>query len=568
MSVQKRDLKMKNNINQALLEQCHKELIAKFIEELHYEEILKLEKNNDEFSLTLTKSKYYFKGEIGFWNHIWVNPVSLKTQDSSNSFISAIEFIKELNEFLKMDHQTLAQFIEEANQTIYCDYQLKLRDNEPYDLLSLNFTQLEQLSYGHPKLLLNKGRLGWSTEDLKNYAPEYSPFFKLIWVAIKKDHVSFSMDPNFCYEKLLNENEINFNDERYIIMPVHPWQWNKYIKVQFFEELAKKEMIYLGYKGEDHTPQVSIRTLSSRLSYDIKTSLSILNTSCVRGIPAKYITSSSQLSYKMHQIISSDEYLTNTLILKEVFAAHFKDSHFSELGKASYRYHELLGCVIRESVESKLNSFEKAISTASLLIKSKGKHLFELLIEDSKLSSSEWIKQYFKTVVLPLYHLQLKHGLGLVSHGQNIILILKESIPYKLIIKDFHGDLRISKDSIHLDASEFSTLERLESKHLIHDLYTGHFVSFLRFLSRKMHETNTLKEKEFYLALNEQIKAYEKTYGKNESISLLKEEFEKVLINKVRFVVGYNEIATRPLPILGENIKNPIYYSENIYESL
>ena len=49
------------------------------------------------------------------------------------------------------------------------------------------------------------------------------------------------------------------------------------------------------------------------------------------------------------------------------------------------------------------------------------------------------------------------------------------------------------------------------------------------------------------------------------SVDLRKSEFEKILVNKVRFVSGYSETSQRLRPILGNNIKNPI--ARNMEES-
>src|SRR5690606_9918911 len=106
---------------------------------------------------------------------------------------------------------------------------------------------------------------------------------------------------------------------------------------------------------------------------------------------------------------------------------------------APYRYNELLGCVWRESVESVREDNEKAIPTAALLLRKREESLLALYIKKSNISERQWIRHYFQSVIIPLYHLQLQYGVGLVAHGQNTILVLKNNIPSPLIIKDFHG---------------------------------------------------------------------------------------------------------------------------------
>ena len=49
----------------------------------------------------------------------------------------------------------------------------------------------------------------------------------------------------------------------------------------------------------------------------------------------------------------------------------------------------------------------------------------------------------FKHVVVPIYHLMAKYGVGIVAHGQNVTLVLEDNFPAGCLIKDFHGDLRL-----------------------------------------------------------------------------------------------------------------------------
>src|SRR5690606_29286014 len=118
------------------------------------------------------------------------------------------------------------------------------------------------------------------------------------------------------------------------------------------------------------------------------------------------------------------------------FACPHKDFH--NIKEGSYRFKELLGCVFRESVESKLLENEKAIPVASLLIKNDETSFIKELIKESKLEVKDYLEKYFENVIIPLYHLQVSHGIGLVSHGQNLIMITKNAIPSGVIIKDFH----------------------------------------------------------------------------------------------------------------------------------
>lgn len=556
------------SFNPGLFYYAHKKLIAKSIEELQFEDVLSIEELGNGHVLNVNEEiSYRFEGTFGIWNNIQINLESLlKYQDGSVvSEFTIYDFFKEIQHICKMDDDTLAKFLEEANQTIFSDLSL-MSDSEisMNELTQKDYLFIEQSLDGHPKLIMNKGRIGWGQDEITKYAPEFRPSFQLVWIAVAKDIVDFGFNAEFDnYEFCASFLDESIDLESYFFMAVHPWQWNKYIKNQFSEEIACSKIIEIGTRGDSYSPQSSIRTLSSsgkHNQFDIKLSLSILNTSCVRGIPGKYISSGYKISDYVQKIIDRDDFLKGRVdVLREVGAIKVKNAVFDNIEHASYRYKELLGCIWRESVSQKLRDSETAIPTASLFFQKNHESFLKELIANSKISASEWLRKYFEVVVIPLYHLQAKHGLGLVSHGQNTILVLEHSVPKKLIIKDFHGDLRISKDSKHLEVKDLAVLDVLAPNHLIHDLITGHFITVLRYISRVLKEHDVISEFDFYKTLSECVHQYINDFGVvDESVDLLKSHFEKILVNKVRFVAGYNETSLRLKPLLGRELKNPL----------
>jgi len=554
----------------------HRDLIVKAIEELSFEEIFEPIPFNSKYVLQVDETIYYtFHASKGIWNNFWIKAESLKKYINGTEQVNFTmnNFFREVQEICQMSDQTLAGYLEEGNQTIFAEYHKakKLSAVTMSEVLDKSFYEIDQILLGHPKLIMNKGRIGWDIEDQQRYAPELGSAFKVHWVAIKGELLdrgtSQRTDLQHLYRETLGEytfkelsSKIDFST--FFLVPIHPWQWANYAKVQFFEYLMDGKIIDLGEIGQDFSAQSSLRTLTGigEILYDIKVSLSILNTSCVRGIPSKYIKSGYSISDTVSDLISSDNYLAEKVeVLKEVHAVKVKNPYFDPLEQASYRYKELLGAVWRESVASKLSSHERAIPTAALFFSDEENCVVGELISKSILSARDWIKRYFEVVVLPLYHLQNEHGIGLVSHGQNTILVLEGSIPVRLIIKDFHGDLRIADNSKHLEHNGFDSLDKLPPQHLIHDLYTGHFISVLRYLSRVMDQYSLLGEEDFYGILSDVVQSYHRNFSVNPNIDLLKENFEKILVNKIRFKVGYDETAQRLKPELGNLILNPLF---------
>lgn len=240
----------------------------------------------------------------------------------------------------------------------------------------------------------------------------------------------------------------------------------------------------------------------------------------------------------------------------------YEHKAFKKIKEAPYRYHELLGSVFRESARGKMGPREKAILTAALFHQDmNGNALINEYIRLSGKTREEWLKAFFEVTLLPLLHLQTEYGIGLVAHGQNIVLILENNFPTGMILKDFHGDLRLldklpQKGEAYF--GEFTTLTRLPSHYLIHDLITGNLVTVHRFISLVFKEVSDFEEKEYYAIMTSVIA---KAAGKEH---LLRKEFERVLLNKVRFNIGYGDSSERPLPMLGNNLINPLMTSEEV----
>ncbi|RYZ68954.1 MAG: siderophore biosynthesis protein IucC, partial [Proteobacteria bacterium] len=434
---------------------------------------------------------------------------------------------------------------------------------------------------GHPKILLNKGRLGWGASELNHYAPECARPFQLFWcAAVPSPFVRQAYSPGY---DLLSESlspderaaiqtqllERGLDPARISIFPVHPAQWDRILQTQYVSEIATGRLLGLGRYGDHYRPQISIRTLSNVTRperADLKLSVSILNTSAVRGIAPKYIPLIPALSERLDKICQTDPVLSasRTEILREIGGLSYANPTFQRVSGAPYRYQESLGCIWRESTASHLQANERAVLTGALAHRdSIGRTLLSGYAHQSGLSLTQWLGEYFKVTVIPLYHLQKKYGVGIVAHGQNVVVRLAEGRPTGMFLKDFQGDLRLL-DVLPPDGerefNEFeSVLTRLPAHYLIHDLITGHLVTVLRFLSAALFESEGLAETEFYEILSREIRSYCLTQGINDAhLDLLQPRVQRLLLNPVRFKLGYADSDIRPLPQLGPEISNPL----------
>ena len=562
-----------------LWSRVNRELVAKAIGELTFEQVITPVQKNAHWELTLScGTTYTFEAWRSVWDHLRVDPLSILREGEAD--ITSAQFFLDSQAETGMDDIILANFLEEMHNTLFSDAEiLKAKiSHTAEELIQWDGEKLQSILNGHPKILLNKGRIGWGQDALNSFAPEAGLSFQLHWLAVSRELLTGTLpsqellDESFdqaAKEKFLTHAlALGLELNQHCLIPVHPWQWDRFISLQFAGLIGQKKIIYLGAGGDEYRPQISLRTLSNVKRpklVDIKLPLSILNTSCVRGLPAKSIAIGSQVSSILEQICQDDHLLTTagTKVLRELAGVSVLHGDFQKIKDAPYRYHEYLGAVWRESARSKIAEAEKAIITASLFHQDESNHsLIGAYIKQSGLSTLQWLKEYFRVVVIPLYHLQLEYGVGMVAHGQNIILVLKDFIPTGMILKDFQGDLRLSSEQPEKGKAYFKDVEaqmtKLPPQYLIHDLITGHFITVLRFISEVLKESDAFPEEDFYQILGQELSAYLKDKNVPDSQNLLKASFQRVLLNKVRFSIGYADSSLRPLPLLGGELLNPM----------
>ena len=547
---------------------ANRALVAKAIRELDYEGLIEpRELAYGTFALQLAGgASYSFRGCRGIWGEVRLESETLRR--GQDEVTSASRFFLDARSETAMSDIVLANYLEEISSTLAADIRLLERNAglTANDLAGLSSLELQARLEGHPKLIANKGRLGWSPCDADRFAPESSPKFQLHWLAVKKTIAHWapgslenpalqSLDEN-AYASLASLTEL----EGFDLIPVHPWQWERILQRQFGHEIARGEIVPLGPAGDFYTPQISLRTLTnvSRPGFaDVKLPLSILNTSAVRGIPSRYALASVETSREIDRIAREDELLAGRgcRILRDLAGVTVAPSSHSGIDKAPYRYLEALGAIWRESSEGA--DGETVQLTATLFHRDElGSSLLASFVERSGLSTGEWLSAYFEHVVVPLYHLQARYGLGVVAHGQNVLFRMRNFRPAGVVLKDFQGDWRASTEATVAVASQ---LDRLPPEHLIHDLVTGHFVTVLRFVSSSLSDSVGFPEKDFYAILRRSLSNYIREYGPvPAAIDLLSPTFERVLLNRVRFEIGYADSAVRPKPQLGRLVANPM----------
>ncbi len=104
----------------------------------------------------------------------------------------------------------------------------------------------------------------------------------------------------------------------------------------------------------------------------------------------------------------------------------------------------LLGVIWRENPSCYLQDGEQAVLMAALMeTDNDGRPLIDAWIKRSGLTADAWLEKLFEATVIPFYHLLCRYGVALIAHGQNVTLVMKDSIPQRILLKDFQGDMRL-----------------------------------------------------------------------------------------------------------------------------
>lgn len=578
-----------NNVNRNLLAKSISELMR---EDLAKPEIIRKEEDGlTHFKLSTDKENLYytFSGYPRFINYWHIVKESIRRNENrqESDVIDVPNFFIELQETFGINSFTLAHYVEELLHTLYADAFIQSNKRlSASELADADFQTIEHSLDGHPWVIVNKGRIGFDSQDYQNFTPESGQNTRLVWIAAHKSRTTFrlldSMNQQLFFENELGEekiasfrtllNQAEVNPDDYIFIPVHSWQWQNKLVMQFAHDIAAKFLIPLGLSDDLYSPQQSIRTffnLSQPQRHYVKTAMSILNTSHIRGLCARQLSIAPKLTGWIKDILQKDLHLQNmgVVLLGEVVSVSYTHPSYSKIVNPPYQYNEFLGAMWRESPVNFLKSGENLMTMAALLyVDNQGKSLIQELIEKSGLSTEQWLKAYMTAYLKPVLQIYYQHSLCIDPHGQNVILILKDYVPVRIALQDFVGDILINEEGKKKLPQEFidnmfNASPNPENAPLV--ILIAVFDAFFRYLSDILITTADYSEVSFWNCVYEIITEYQEEHpelqGMFEKYDLLIPEFKRLIFNSRRLFNGYEETSGFPHMKKSGFIPNPLY---------
>lgn len=591
----------KTTISQEIWLQANRDLMAKTIAELMHEERLKpVEVLQDEQGFTVFKLEtgienieYSFRGQermMDYW-HIDKDSIQKITDGVSSVVLNIPEFFFEMQTVFDLDANTLARYTEELLYTLYCDALILSRGvMTSKDLASSNYQTVEHQMTGHPWVIVNKSRLGFSPTDLETFAPEAAQDLKVLWLAAHKERSAFQsleyIDQEEFYrsemgnelfdkfqQKLISEGK---SVQDYNLIPVHPWQWEHKLKIHFAGDIAGGILILLGEGNDIYSPQQSIRTLFNINHPEkryLKTAVSILSTGNIRGLSPKQMKIAPAITDWVKGLIKDDAYLENkgTIFLGEEASIAYLHPQYSAITGVPYQYNEFLGALWRESACKYLKEDEEMFTMASLLfVDQNGVPLVQAFAEKAGISIRQWITDYLDAYLTPLLHIYYTHSLCVTPHGENIMVVLKNGLPQRIVIKDFVDDIVLTPEAREKlpDHLADGLIQSSNKENVPLSILLGVFDAFFRYLANVLHTHSGFQEETFWTLVHECVENYKNQNPhlneRYEKYDLYVPSFKRFYINSVRLKNGgYSENKAFAIPKKDGALPNPLYQIAN-----
>jgi len=535
------------------------------------------------------------RGVYGSWR---VDPLSIRevtagTGGDGTPFGDPLRFLARGRRLLGLDGATLGHLIRELTATLTADARLDHDALSAAQLAELPYAELEGHQTGHPWLVANKGRLGFSAADAARYTPEARTATTLPWIAVSTriagyrgvhrlsapgDLYDRELDPHVraSFDTILRGRELVPED--YLFLPVHPWQWDEWIVPLFAPAIAAGDIVPLHADGDLRLPQQSIRTFTNVGRPDrhtVKLPLSILNTLVWRGLPTERTLAAPAVTAWVQGLCDGDPFLRDTcgvILLGEVASVTVEHPLYDHLPESPYQFKEILGAIWREPLQPRLAPGERARTLASLLhTDPDGRAFTAELVARSGLTPVTWLTRLFAALLPPLLHFLYRYGTVFSPHGENAIVVFDENdVPVRLAIKDFVDDVNVSGRPLPehgtMPEDVRAVLLTEDPSFLTQFIHSGLFVGVFRYLSPLCEEQLDVPEGEFWSLVRAEILRHHGRFPelkeRFEIFDMLTPTIERLCLNRNRLHLdGYRDRPERPHAAVHGLVPNPLHPS-------
>lgn len=493
-------------------------LVRKALSEFTHERILEPVADGNEYAV----GRYRFTARRYPLNH-W--DISSVVRDDGAA-VDALEFITEFHEQLGIGREMLPVYLEEISSTLAsAAYKLSKPDLTAADLVTADFQTIEAgMTEGHPCFVANNGRLGFGLTDYLAYAPETGAGVQLTWIATRRDRTTVSCSSSLAFDSVMQselgeETLARFaavaDPAEYVYLPVHPWQWDNKTSITFAADIAQRHIVHLGSTDDVYQPQQSIRTFFNRSEPSrcyVKTALSVLNMGFMRELSPSYMAATPAINDWVHSVVANDVALKRYgfTVLREIAAAGYHNRYYENATDKTSPYRKMLSALWRESPVPSLEPGERLATMASLLhVDRHGASVAAALVRASGLAPADWLRAYVDAYLIPLLHSFYAYELVFMPHGENLILVLRDAIPIRVIMKDIAEEIAVLSPSTPVPAEAERVRADVPDDEKLLSIFTDVFDCIFRFLSPLLDREGLLTPGEFWTVVADAIRDYQ-----------------------------------------------------------
>ncbi|WP_170180917.1 GNAT family N-acetyltransferase [Antribacter gilvus] len=550
-------------------ERAHRHLVAKALAEFTHERLFLPERADgapgatsdvhDEplaYVLALDIAgravEYRFAARRYALEHWVIDEASLaRAVDGTPAPVDALELVAELQPLLHLPDDLLAVYLEELSSTLASGAAKLERERSgaapssaglvaglvpgaasPSDdrrLAADAFQAVEAaMTEGHPGFVANNGRIGFSLDDYRAYAPERGERLRLMWLAARREHSHLALgagpdgapltEAEHYGAELSGAERQAFADRLaargldpadYLYLPVHPWQWQHRVPLTFAADVARGDLVPLGPGGDEYQPQQSIRTMLNRTRPErhyVKVALAIQNMGFLRGLSPAYMRATPAINDWVSDLVTGDATLQGAGfgVLRELASVGYTGDVYHRTPQPN-AHRKMLAALWRESPLPRLAPGERLATMASLLHRdASGEALVSGLVRASGVAPDAWVRAYLDAYLYPLVHCLLAHDLAFMPHGENLILVLRDGVVRRTLMKDIGEEIVVvGERALPAGIERVRSVVPDDEKALA--IFTDVFDGVLRHLSGILATDGVLGEDRFWALVAEVI---------------------------------------------------------------
>lgn len=272
----------------------------------------------------------------------------------------------------------------------------------------------------HPYYPSARAKFGFSEQDLKNYAPEFSPSFSLNWIAIDNQSVTLTSTPPACWPSLEDVGLTGL--ENCVLFPVHPMTFATLDDLP--DGIIKAPKVFL-----EVTPTLSVRTVSVNLMPHIHIKVPLM----MRTLGSKNIRLvKPSTMYDGHWFEKLLTHLSSLDAELSGLYTHCQEEHGGHMGdNALFTY------IVRQYPTQEIAD-KTLIPVAALAAPMPDQRLFLEHLADQYYQSDvlAWFTDYVALLNRIHLTLWLRYGIALESNQQNAILAFDPNGKMAMVMKD------------------------------------------------------------------------------------------------------------------------------------